>query len=223
MIEELWNGKYSVLMEDYFKDNAKKLNKMVDKIFRKKYGGTSEYDMPEFYSVAIDVCVDIVQHDRYDKAKGSFAGFLYGALGCAIIDELKKQARDKRVAKIEIVDIQTGEKKRVPVQNISIDAPLKNGNGDESCCTLSDLLQSDFKTDDEVINKMENDHDVCIRKYLYNLPRVQREIIQMKMDEIPIQYIKDKLGITQKEYESHMKQATKYEYIKILIHGGILR
>lgn len=117
------------LLEDYYGDNARKVRKLVDRIFNKKYGGVSEQDMDEFYSVANDVFADIICNDRYDSSKGEFEGFLYRALDLAIVDEIKKQNRDKRVAKAEIGEAVDGrmKKRKVPVPDISLDAPIGDG------------------------------------------------------------------------------------------------
>ena len=51
------------ILEDYYSDNARKLHKVVDKILV-KFGGLSDKDMDDFYSLANEVFVDVMK--RYD-------------------------------------------------------------------------------------------------------------------------------------------------------------
>lgn len=223
-LNELWNGQYSALMEDYFKDDAKKLTKMVDKIFRKKYGGISEYDMPEFYSVAIDVCVDIVQHDRYDKTKGSFAGFLHGALDCAIIDEFKKQTRDKRITKViltdeetgmPIIDKKTGKPKRVAVQNISLDAPIKTGEKDNGS-TWGDILPNDFDLEEEAFKESNDKYSNKMLQYLAKLSHTQKNILRLTIAGYSPHEIREELHITERQYADCNAAIHSYRNVSIL-------
>ena len=60
----------------YYSGNAKKLHKMVDKILL-KFGGLSDKDLDDFYSLANEVFVDAMR--RYDDSQ-PFDGFLYSCL-----------------------------------------------------------------------------------------------------------------------------------------------
>ena len=64
------------ILDMYYADNAKKLHKAVDKILF-KFGGLSDKDKDDFYSLANEVFVDVMR--RYDNAQ-SFDGFLYSCL-----------------------------------------------------------------------------------------------------------------------------------------------
>ena len=52
------------ILNEYYKDNAKKLHKVADKILQ-KFGGLSDKDYQDFYSLANDVFVDVLK--RWDK------------------------------------------------------------------------------------------------------------------------------------------------------------
>lgn len=51
------------MLKAYYADNARKLHKTVDKILL-KFGGLSDKDMDDFYSLSNEVFVDVMR--RYD-------------------------------------------------------------------------------------------------------------------------------------------------------------
>ncbi len=202
------------ILNSYYKDNARKLHNIIDQIFYRKYGGTGNKDMDEFYSVGNDVFTDIIINDRYDKSKGNFDGFIYGALDLAIIDEFKRQNRDKRTAKIEIeVENDKGEieKKKVPVPNIYMDTPI--GEGENT--TIGDMIQSDFDMESALTEKTGIfQKDERVEKYLSSLPKIQRQIIEMKMENISVSEIKQNLKLSDKEYNLQFSQIKSFNSIK---------
>lgn len=207
------------ILNSYYKDNAKKLHNVVNQIFYRKYGGIAERDMDEFYSVANDVFADIVKHNRYDKSKGDFDGFLYGALSLAIVDEFKKQNRDKRATKIELVDDsgnkvldEHGKPKRISISNVYLDTPI----GDDASSTIGDMVQSDFNIEDTLFENSGVFYDEKVDRFLNNLPVVQRQIVEMKMESIPVAEIKEKLGLSDKQYNQHCKELKSFANISIL-------
>lgn len=203
----------------YYKNNAKKLHSVVNKIFDKKYGGIKKRDMDEFYSVANDVFADIIKHDRYDSSKGDFDGFLYKALSLAIVDEFKKQNREKRKTKINLLDEngnkvldKDGKAIKISVPDVYLDAPIKEDSG----MTHGDMVQSDFNLDNMLLQKgIYQDEKIDV--YLKSLPKLTRQIIQMKMNDFPVSEIKNKLGITEKEYSNCMKAARMNENISLFM------
>lgn len=64
------------ILNIYYVDNAKKLRRMVDKILL-KFGGLSDKDLDDFYSLANEVFVDVIK--RYDSSQ-IFETFLYSCL-----------------------------------------------------------------------------------------------------------------------------------------------
>lgn len=173
------------ILNVYYKDGGKKLHGIIDRLFGKKYGGINNKDMDEFYSVANDVIVDICKHNRYDPSKGEFGGFLYGALDMAIIDEFKRQTRDKRVTKIEIEEKDTiGNiiKRRVSIHDVYMDAPI----GEDVAITMKDLLKSDFNLEKELSEEREfslersyDDYSPRMQEYLHKRSKVQIKILEL--------------------------------------------
>ncbi len=206
------------ILNRYYENNAKKLCSVVNRIFYKKYGGIADKDMEEFYSVANDVFADIILHERYDSSKGEFDGFLYGALDLAIIDEFKKQNRDKRRTKIEVMDKETGLLRRVPVPDVYMDAPLgKDGNA-----TVGDMLPSQFDIEAAFLEKGGNDYDENTKKFFNSLSKVQRQIIKMKIEGMSSSEMKEKLGLNDTQFTKNCNELKTYRHIKNLCRNDIL-
>ena len=64
------------LLKEYYAQNAKKIRNMVDKILS-GFGGVTQKDYDDFYSLANEVFVDMLR--RYDR-KQRFDSFLYSCL-----------------------------------------------------------------------------------------------------------------------------------------------
>ena len=64
------------LLEAYYADNAKKLRRLVDKILS-KFGGLSDKDRDDFYSLANEVFVDAMRRCEDLEA---FDVYLYACL-----------------------------------------------------------------------------------------------------------------------------------------------
>ena len=197
------------LLNSYYENNLKRLYEVVDQIFYRNFGGISDKDMSEYYSVAGSVLADIVLNNKYDPSKGDFDGYLYNTVKFAVIDELKKQQRNKRCAKVDMVD-ENGKIVRVTMKNIYLDAPVEDSEG----LTIGDTIPSDFNLDD-ILEEKENCQDERVEKYLNSLSGTARKIIEMRMNDIPVSEIKKKLGLTDREYSNHMHSARMNENISL--------
>lgn len=185
------------ILNRYYENGAKKLHRVVDCILL-KFGGIADKDYDDFYSIANEVFADALK--RYDNTQ-SFDGFLYACLFHKIKTEITTRNRYKRLADRNAV---------------SIDAPV----GDEEDSVLADFLCSSFDIDTELEERGGVYQDEKVEKYLGRLSEIQRQIIEMKMAEIPVSEIKEKLGLTVKQYENHMKQIKAYENTKILFRDS---
>lgn len=186
----------------YYENDARKLRKIVDKIL-KSYPNIYLKDYDEFYSVANDVFADLVKKDGFDKDEGSFEGYLYVALRNAISDEYKTMTRQKR--KHHVLN-EYGE--LVPVDDISMDEEIDDSDGG----SLHDVIASDYSLDKELI-KAGVIKDENVEKYLKSLPKDVREVIELKMDGLSVEEIRDKLGISEKVYNRYIKTAQQNENI----------
>ena len=199
------------ILNSYYENNAKKLHTIVNQIFYRKYGGIQDKDMDEFYSVANDVFCDIVKNNRYDASKGDFEGFLYSALALAFVDEFKRQNRDKRVTKIELVD-ENGKVTQKILPDIYLDTPIDN---DENS-TLGDVISGSFDIEKEIFEGKEEMYSEKIQLYLSKLSVLQKEVLRLIIAGYPPNEIKEELHITKKEYADCYDAIHAYRNVSIL-------
>ena len=174
------------ILNEYYKDNAKKLREKVDKMLN-SFGGLSEKDYHDFYSLANIVFVDVMK--RYDGIQ-PFDGLLHTSLDNKIKTEMTRRNRKKRQA---------------DRKSVSIDTPI----GENTGTTLGNTIASNINVENEI-------KDDKVERYLESLSKLQRKIIEMKMNGLGKEEIKEILGLSDKEYNNNMKQAIEYEHIKIL-------
>lgn len=178
----------------YYADNAKKLHKVVDKILF-KFGGLSNKDMDDFYSLANEVFVQVMK--RYDPMQ-SFDGFLYSCLSNKIMTEITRRNREKR---------------RADRLSISIDSM----NQDEEGCNLLDFIASDFDTFEEAAKTQGNgQYRTKIQRYMERLSNRQINILNLLLGGYRPFEIRQILEISEKEYTDNMQTIRCYENIKIL-------
>ena len=181
-------------MDTYYADNAKKLHRTVDKILF-KFGGLSDKDLDDFYSLANEVFVDVMR--RYDESQ-SFDGFLYSCLTNKIKTEMTRRNREKRKADRMCT---------------SLDAAIDN---DEEC-SLLDFLASDFDTFEEVIKTQEcGQYQDKIQMYIKRLSNRQISILNLLVDGFKPNEIREMLEISPREYADDMLIMRCYENVKIL-------
>lgn len=178
----------------YYADNAKKLHKVVDKILF-KFGGLSNKDMDDFYSLANEVFVQVMK--RYDPMQ-SFDGFLYSCLSNKIMTEITRRNREKR---------------RADRLSISIDSM----NQDEEGCNLLDFIASDFDTFEEAAKTQGNgQYQDKVQLYISKLSNLQVTILNLLIDGYKPNEVRGLLEISQREYAENMQTMRSYENIKIL-------
>lgn len=178
----------------YYADNAKKLHKVVDKILF-KFGGLSNKDMDDFYSLANEVFVQAMR--RYDHTQ-SFDGFLYSCLSNKIMTEITRRNREKR---------------RADRLSISLDSV----NQEEEECSLLDFIASDFDTFEEAAKTQENgQYQDKVQLYISKLSNLQVTILNLLIDGYKPNEVRGLLEISQREYADNMQTMRSYENIKIL-------
>ena len=182
------------ILEDYYSDNARKLHRTVDKILR-RFGGLSDRDMDDFYSLANEVFVDAMR--RYDNEQ-SFDGFLYSCLSNKVMTEITRRNREKRKA---------------DRLSTSLDAAV----GDEEECSLLDLIPSDFDTFEEVAKAQEKElYQDKVYLYIARLSNQQVNILNLLIDGYKPNEVRDMLEISAREYADNMQVMRSYENIRIL-------
>lgn len=181
-------------LNTYYDDNAKKLHKTVDKILS-KFGGLSNKDMDDFYSLANEVFADIMK--KYDDSQ-SFDGFLYSCLSNKIMTEITRRNREKRKA-----------------DRMAVSLDAVNGNDGE--CSLLDFIPSDFDTFEEAVKSQGNgQYQDKIQQYIKKLSNQQVNILNLLMDGYKSHEIWLILEISPQEYASDLMFMRSYENVKIL-------
>lgn len=183
------------ILDTYYADNAKKLHRTVDKILC-GFGGLSDKDLDDFYSLANVVFVDVMK--RYDESQ-PFDGFLYSCLTNKIKTEITRRNREKRKA---------------DRMCISLDAI----NGDDEECSLLDLIPSDFDTFEEVVKGQEYGRyqDDKVQMYISKLSNRQVNILNLLVDGYQPNEIREILEISAREYADDLSIMRSYELVKIL-------
>lgn len=179
----------------YYADNARKLHRVVDRILS-RFGGLSNKDMDDFYSLANVVFVDVLK--RYD-GKQPFDGFLYSCLSNKIMSEITRRNREKRKADRTAT---------------SLDAK----NGDDEECSMLNFIPSDFDTFDEVVKEQENGQyqDDKIQMYISKLSNRQVSILNLLVDGYKPNEIRQILEVSPSEYADDLQIMRSYELVKIL-------
>ena len=194
--------------EQYYANNAEKLHKMVDKIL-KRYGGLSQKDTDDFYSLANEVFWVAVNDFN---GNGDFNGFLYSRLARKIMSMTTKRNRKKR-ADIEMVINDNGKKEIRYHQPLSLDAPIDSEKGD-NVLTLGDVTESDFDLEIATSENIGLRFSEDVNVYLKLLPIKTRKVALLISEGYAPCDIIEKIHITQKEYQIHASIMRTYEYRK---------
>ena len=181
------------LLEAYYADNAKKLRRLVDKILS-KFGGLSDKDRDDFYSLANEVFVDAMRRCEDLEA---FDVYLYACLSNKIKTEISKINCEKR---------------RADRMSVSIDMPVGNDSG----CTVGDLITDRFELENAVFEKMGQGYGMRTMLYLRKLSKLQREVLQLTADGYASDEIKEALKISEKQYADCNAAIHSYRNVSIL-------
>ena len=182
------------ILADYYNENGEKLHKVVDKILR-KFGGISDKDRDDFYSLANEVFTDALK--RYDRSQ-SFDVFLYACLSNKIKSEMTRRNREKRKVKGCI---------------ISIDTPV----GDDEDSTLKDVIADEFNMEQEIIRKQGERYSKRMLLYLGRLSLLQRKILHLEVIGYSPVEIKEKLQISNKQFADCNAAIRSYRNISVLL------
>lgn len=183
----------------YCADNNKELKKIVNPILFGKFGWISQKDYDDFYSIATQVVWDCEKKFISEKVKTKkFKSFLSTCIHNKIKTHLTYMNRDKRCMKDEEGN---------PIYDISIDAPTEDG------IDLRERVASDFMVEDESTLDFQTDENVEI--FLNSLGNTQRKILELKMNDYSVDDIKQKLDLSDTEYNTAMKSIQMNENLSL--------
>ena len=181
------------ILVTYYSNNAQKLHNTVDKILL-KFGGISDKDVDDFYSLANEVFVNVMR--RYDGTQ-SFDGFLYSCLLNKIKTEITRRNREKRKA---------------DRMSISIDAPI----GDDENSTIGDMIADDFIIERELFEKNEEGYSQRMLQYLSRLSTLQKEVLRLNIMGYLPNEIREELHISEKQYADCYAAIHSYRNVSVL-------
>lgn len=199
------------ILLQYYKDNANKLHKMVDKILKRLH--FKGVDNTDFYSLANEVFANAMRN--YDHSQ-SFDGFLYSCLYKKFCTEMTSRTRDKRCVKIKIKEKNQNGKELIKIKIVSdiyLDAPIN----DDRNSTIGDFIADDFTVEKELFEKEEREEwREEIKEFFNSLSPLQRKIaFLLSYDNTPDE-ICEELDISIKHFENSMKRILADEKIRTL-------
>lgn len=181
------------ILVTYYSNNAKKLHNTVDRILL-KFGGISDKDMDDFYSLANEVFVDVMR--RYDGSQ-SFDGFLYSCLLNKIKTEITRRNRKKRKA---------------DRMSISLDTPIS----DDENSTIGDMIVDNYTIEKEIFNKNEEGYSNRMLLYLSKLSNLQKSVLKLSIAGYLPDEIREELHMTEKEYADCYAAIHSYRNVSVL-------
>lgn len=178
------------IITTYYKNNAKKLRDTVDGILM-RFGGLSDKDYDDFYSLANEVFTLVIR--RYNASQ-SFHRYLCVCLENKIKSEISKRNCYKRSADRNALSLEE-------IRNTRDDFYLH-----DSCVSGLNM---------ELVIAQHDEH---INQYLSSLSCIQRKIVNLKMNFFSGEEIKRILELTDREYANHCRELRSYEKIHFLFN-----
>lgn len=194
-------------INEYCENDMSKLKKISYNAFFRY--GIPQHEYDELYDDAMNVLMESVIN--FDPSKGaSFQTYLTSNIKRSVIDwyrdnyqrsKRKNLLTDKngKIVKVDkdgnITDNDKG--KPVIISDLSFNAPAEDDND------LTEKIASDFSVEDN--SEFDFNVDDKVEEFINFLPKVQKNILLLRMENIPVDEIKQKLNITDREYNSAMK------------------
>lgn len=203
------------VVEDYCSNNMKKLKQICDPLILRK--GVPQMFYDDLYCVAADVLIESLK--SYDEsAKTSFKTFLTGNIKRAFYDWTRDSRRGKRCnlerdSRGRIRKDENGNS--MVIHDISIDAPTEDG------IDIAEKIDSGYRIEDNLEDEMGFSSDDRVEKFMLSLSDLQRDILRMKMSEIPAYEIKKSLAISNSEYNDAIESIKANRLICLFNKGNV--
>lgn len=192
---------------EYCVNDMSKLKKISYNAFFRY--GIPAHEHDELYDDAMNVLMESVIN--FDSSQGaSFKTYLINNIKKSVIDwyrdnyqrcKRKNLLTDKngKIVKVDKNGNVTDDDKGKPViiPDTSFDAPTEEDND------LVEKIVSDFNVEDK--SEFDFSADEKVDNFIDSLPRIQKNILLMRMENVPADNIKQKLNISDREYSSAMK------------------
>ena len=194
-------------INEYCVNDMSKLKKISYNAFFRY--GIPAHEHDELYDDAMNVLMESVIN--FDSSQGaSFKTYLINNIKKSVIDwyrdnyqrcKRKNLLTDKngKIVKVDKNGNVTDDDKGKPViiPDTSFDAPTEEDND------LVEKIASDFNVEDK--SEFDFSADEKVDNFIDSLPKIQKNILLMQMENVPADNIKQKLNISDREYSSAMK------------------
>ena len=194
-------------VNEYCANDMSKLKKISYNAFFRY--GIPAHEHDELYDDAMNVLMESVIN--FDSSQGaSFKTYLINNIKKSVIDwyrdnyqrcKRKNLLTDKngKIVKVDKNGNVTDDDKGKPViiPDTSFDAPTEEDNN------LVEKIASDFNVEDK--SEFDFSADEKVDNFIDSLPKIQKNILLMRMENVPADNIKQKLNISDREYSSAMK------------------
>ena len=199
--------KYKSEIDDYFKDNARKLHKLVDNVIKRLH--FQNIDIDEYYSLSHEIFINSL--NDYDD-KQSLDCFMFSCLYKKFCTNMTRYNRDKRKNKVKVeTKDEYGNVKieKIEIPDISFDAPINDENGID----LKDKVSSGIDVETSILNNIYSEN---VEKYLNNLNSIQRRIAELLMNGYLPEEIKNILNLSNGQYNQNYKVLSLFKNVQIL-------
>ena len=207
---------YIPYLDHYYGDECKNLKKLVNKIINEKFPQMPQYKYDDCYSIAGAVLTDLVVKNKFDRER-PFEGYLYSAIRNKIESMETAQNTTKRSGKVK--DKETGEiDHNSGYKLVSYDAPID----EDSNKTVGDFLSSQssgFDLHSEAFGNEANSSEK-VDEFIDSLSTTDKKIVEMLMDGIQVKEIKQKLGLSNRQYENHMNSIRQNKAVRLFNKNG---
>lgn len=204
-MEKIILSDYQQKLANYYSENNMQRLKYISYQIFSKFGGISDKDYDEFYSIANWVLLqDLI---TFDESKGiAFENILKFHLRNKFKTAMTKRNRKKR----------GGTEGKYGSQEVSLDSPISNRDGSDT--SLLEIISNDLKNnmEDQITGLKYSDR---IDKFLNNLSRRNRKIAMYIMIGYDSKDIRRILNISEREYNQAILEFRLYENICILKGG----
>ena len=204
-MEKIILNEYQQKLANYYSENNMQRLKYISYQIFSKFGGISEKDYDDFYSIANMVLWNDIQ--SFDESKGiSFENILKFHLRNKFKTAMTKRNRKKR----------GGSEEKYGSQEVSLDAPVSSQDGNDT--NLLEIISNDMKNDmeDQVTGLKYSNR---VGKFLDNLSRRNRKVAMYIMIGYDPKDIRRILNISEREYNQAILEFRSYENICILKGG----
>ena len=181
-------------INEYLKNNMKKLKQVCYFVWGKNNIEQSYHD--DLYDDAMEVLVESVIRFNPD-GDAKFNTYLTNNIRKSYIEWYRDNFLRAKRNNLELDE--NGKIKRdengkpIIISNLSLDAPTEDG------INHHERIASDFDIDDELKLNVNDDK---VNIFMNSLSKLQRKILMLKMEKYSAQQVKEKLNISEREYNS---------------------